>query len=355
MPSDVRNVIDVGDNKVIPGLIDLHIHGSAGKSAMAKDLDELYEMAKFLAKNGVTAFQPTTGAAPKPVLEHAVKVVRDFTRGPVKGARSIGLHMEGPFLNSERKGAMPAEFLLKPDLELMKKWVALGDGTIKQVTIAPELPGALEVVRYLANEGITVSVGHTLATYEETLEGLRAGITVACHTYNAMRELHHREPGVLGAVLTQNGIYCELIADGIHVHRGAMALLVASKGPDYVCLITDAVIAAGLPRGEYDFIGQRITIDEFGKVTLPDGTIAGSTALLRNCLKNMVELVGLPFETALTMATVNPAKAAHVFHRKGSLSPGKDADVVVMDDKYNVLWCLVEGEVQKSPDSVEGE
>ncbi len=341
-------VIDVGRNRLVPGLIDLHVHGCLGMTVATADAEALVGMARFLSDSGTTAFQPSTGAAPILDLQSAIERVRELTQGPVQGARSIGLHMEGPFLNPERKGAMPKALLLKPDLDLLRKWVELGQGSINHVTVAPELPGALDLVRFLVEAGITVSAGHTFATYEEMLDGFRAGITVGNHTYNAMRELHHREPGALGAVLTQPGIYAELIADCIHVHPGAMRLLIQAKGPDWVCLITDATAGAGMPPGEYDFAGRKVTIESSGKSHLPDGTLAGSTTQLRLCLRNVVETVGVPFEDALGMATVNPAKAARVFDRKGSLAPGKDADLVVLDDEYRVVWSLVEGEVQKA-------
>lgn len=384
VPESPGTIVDVGDSFVVPGLIDLHVHGSGGFSATG-ELPELEGMARFLASNGVTAFQPTVGAAPVYVLERAIRAVKEFTKvarsgdrrprldGPAArgsavagangiaganefagangavGARSLGLHMEGPFLSRGRPGAMPLESLLDPDLSLMSKWISLGEGTIHHLTVAPEMPGALDMIRYLAGSGITVSMGHTLATYEQAIEGFKAGITVSNHTFNAMREFHHREPGALGAALTQKGVFCELIADGIHVHPAAMALLVASQGSDAVCLISDAVPAAGLSAGEYEFLGQRVTVDRQGRVTLPNGTIAGSAALLRNCLRIMVELVDVPFVDALRMATVNPAKAARVFDRKGSLAPGKDADIVVLAPDYEVLWCFVEGEAVKVP------
>lgn len=343
-------VVDVGRNRLIPGLIDLHTHGCMGMTVASADAEALVGMARFLARSGTTAFQPSTGAAPVSDLCTAIELVREMTQGPVQGARSIGLHMEGPFLNPERNGAMPKALLLKPDLDLMRQWVELGQGSINHVTLAPELPGALDLVRFLVEAEITVSAGHTLATYEEMLAGFRAGITVGNHTYNAMRELHHREPGALGAVLTQPGIYAELIADCIHVHPGAMRLLLQAKGPDWVYLITDATAGAGMPPGEYDFAGRKMTIEPSGKSHLPDGTLAGSTTQLRLCLRNMVEVLGVPFETALGLATVNPAKAARAFDRKGSLTPGKDADLVVLDDEYEVGWSLVEGEVQKAGD-----
>jgi N-acetylglucosamine-6-phosphate deacetylase len=337
-------VVDVGDDRVIPGLIDLHMHGGFGKEIPAESIDDLRELSLKLAENGTTAFQPTTGSHPVKVHDESITMVRDFTKGPLTGARSLGLHMEGPFLNPARKGAMLEECILKPNLDQMKAWIDLGQGTINHVTIAPEMPGGLELARYLYDEGVTVAAGHTLAAYQEMLEGFRAGVSVGNHTFNAMKGLHHREPGALGAVLTEKSIYCELVADGIHVHPGAMRLLIAAKGLDKVVLITDSSTATGLPPGKYVFDTQEVTIDERGKCALPDGTIAGSTIVLMDALRNVVEMLGVPFEDALRMATVNPARVARATS-KGKLMPGKDADLVVIDDEYNVKWSLVEGKI----------
>ncbi len=371
-------VVDLGNARLIPGLIDLHVHGSAGVDVGASDVDGLAKLADYFAQDGVTSFQPTMSTLPVADLERAIECVRDFTLGqtvggrhsvlgqkgdaghPVLeraggtdgsivaqgcGARSLGLHMEGPFLNPLRKGSMPGELMKAPDIPLMERWLELGKGTIRHVTVAPEIPGASDLIRFLAGREVTVSAGHTDATYDEMMCGFELGITVVNHTFNAMREFHHREPGALGAALTHPAAYCELIADRIHVHPAAMRLLVLSKGQDRVCLVTDAIAAAGLPPGEYPSLGRTVIVDESGTCRLPDGTLAGSTAKLRLCLKNMVETVGFEFGLALRMATINPAKAARVFDRKGSIAVGKDADLVVLDDDYEVLWSVVEGTV----------
>lgn len=349
LPAGLPNVIDVGDNPVVPGFIDLHIHGSFGFDVASGDVEALLAMASFLAANGVTAFQPTMGAGPVTEIEKAIVAAKRFTleqRRPGRGAaaRSLGLHLEGPFLSRGRPGAMPPRFLMDPDLPLMEKWMAMGEGTINHVTLAPELPGAPDLARYLSQRKVTVAMGHTTATYEEAIAGFRAGITVSNHTFNAMREFHHREPGALGAALTSKGIYCEIIADGIHVHPVAVALLAAAQDREFICLISDDLPMAGCAPGEYRFLGQTAILDGRGRVTLRDGTLAGSATLFRHGLRNMVEVAGIPFKDAVRMATVNPAKAARVFSRKGSLAPGKDADIVVLSPGYDVLWCMAEGE-----------
>lgn len=372
-PGDQDAVLDVGRARVIPGLIDLHIHGAGGYSVSSDSVssdsadsgnrasdsaEELENLALYLACNGITAFQPTAGAARVPSLERTIALVRDLSRGSTRGAtregtrrsargaRSLGLHLEGPFLNPARKGAMPEEYLLAPDIDLVRRWLDIGEGAVKHMTVAPELPGSQELISYLATQGVTVSLGHTEATFDQMNQGFAAGATVATHTFNAMTGLHHREPGAAGAALLRDDAYCEVIADGIHVHDAVVRLLLRVKGPDRVCLVSDACPPAGLGPGRYQFLGREVTIDGAGRCVLSDGTLAGSVLLLKDGLRRLVEDVGVPFEVALRMATVNPAKVSRAWERKGSLAQGKDADVVVLDDSYEVLFSMVEGEVQ---------
>lgn len=350
LPADPgAKVVDVGDSRIIPGLIDLHSHGFLGTDFVSTDEDAIPKAAKALAEAGTTAFQPTSATSPIDVLDKFVGRVEDLAGGPVCGARVIGSHMEGPFLNVARKGAMVAELLYPPSLEQMEKWIDLGNGTINQVTIAPEMPGAMEVIRFLAENGVTVSAGHTDATYEQMEESIKAGVTLACHTFNAMRPLNHRDPGVLGSVLTNKNVTCELISDCEHIHPAVMRLIIEAKGPARVCAITDASQLAGLPPGKYEAHGVVVTMEPSGLARLPNGTIAGSSATMVKCLANLVEKVGVSFEDALQMTSTTPARVARVNPFKGSLAVGKDADIVVLDDSYNVLWSLVEGEVMKSP------
>ncbi len=351
-PGERGPILDVGRARVIPGLIDLHIHGAGGYSASSDSVDsELEDLALYLARNGTTAFQPTAGAAPVPVLERTISLVRDLSCGSTRGARSLGLHLEGPFLNPARRGAMPEEYLLAPDIDLAERWLEIGEGKVKYMTVAPELPGSLELISYLASQGVTVSLGHTEATFDQMNHGFAAGATVATHTFNAMTGLHHREPGAVGAALMRDDAYCEVIGDGIHVHDAVVGLLLRVKGPDRVCLISDACPPAGLGPGRYQFLGREVTIDNAGHCVLSDGTLAGSVLLLKDGLGRLVEDLGVPFEVALRTATVNPARISRVWERKGSLARGKDADVVVLDDSYEVLFSMVEGEIQKEIDA----
>ncbi|NLA59837.1 MAG: N-acetylglucosamine-6-phosphate deacetylase [Firmicutes bacterium] len=347
-PPGPVTILDVGDNMVIPGLIDLHAHGSGGNSALG-GAGALEGMARVLALHGVTAFQPTLGAAPLDEMEAAITAASEYVSFQCTGgSEALGLHLEGPFLSSLFTGAMAKEHVIVTDVSLISRWVELAGGSISRMTLAPELPGALQMIRYLLELGISASMGHTAATYEEAAQGFRAGINIVTHTFNAMRGFHHREPGALGAALVQKGVFRELIADGIHVHPAAMSMLVTSCGVDSVVLVSDAMPATGLPPGQYEFLGRRVTLGADGKVTLEDGTLAGSSVFLLDCLRNMVEIVGVPFAGALRMATVNPAKALGLFDRKGSLAPGKDADVVVLSDDYEVLGCWAKGKEVKN-------
>ncbi len=348
-PSDAdAQVIDVGDSRVIPGLIDIHLHGFMGLDMGSGAEEDVRKIAKALAERGTTAFQSTCSTASREQFNRFLPITKNLVDAPVYGARVIGAHLEGPFLNVARKGAMAEEFIIPPNLELTQEWMELSDGTITQMTIAPEMPGAHEVIRYLATMGVTVSAGHTDATYDQMLEAFRAGVSLACHTFNAMRPLSHRAPGVPGAVLTDKGITCELIGDCLHVHPAVMRMVIELKGPDRVAVITDAARYAGLVPGIYDDGGRKVTIEPSGLARLPDGTISGSSATMVKCLQNLVRVVGVSFEDALRMTAETPARVAGVEGFKGALGVGKDADIVVLDDDYNVLWSMVEGEVQKS-------
>jgi len=343
-------MIDVGTQKIVPGFIDLHVHGCAGYDAVLSEEDPIPAMARFLAENGTTAFQPTSGAAPLKLLDRTIERVKAACYSKVAGSRVLGLHMEGPFLNKSKKGAMAEEYIIPASLGLVEKWVTQAQGTISQMTIAPEIPNALEVIRYLVKQGIAVAAGHTDATYEEMHDAFRAGVSVGSHTFNAMRGIHQREPGALGALLTHEGVTCEIVADGHHVHPGSIRLAAACKGDRYLCLVTDGMMATGLGEGEYQLMGRQVRVDSHGTARLHDGTIAGSTATMNQCLKTAVEQARIPFDSALLMATLNPARVAGVDQRKGSLAVGKDADLVVLDDDYRVVWSVAEGVVYKSPE-----
>lgn len=357
-PEPDLRVMDVGDHIIIPGLIDLHIHGSFGFDAGSPDA--ISALVRYLPRTGTTSFLPTIGAMPVNETERVIVHVSSLIRkrnsdgsskdgNTFEGAEILGLHMEGPFLNPEKRGAMREECLLRPSVDLMARWLELGEGTINRVTIAPELEGAQDVISLLVDNGVTVAAGHTTVSYEEALDSISWGVSVATHAYNAMRRFHHREPGIIGAVLTDKRIWAELICDGIHVHPAAVLMVLACKGPERIHLVSDALAPAGLPPGTYSSLGHEVTVDEQGRAYLANGALAGSTGTLLEGVKNMLRWTGGSLEDILPMATINPALLAGVSVTKGSLAPGKDADLVVLDHEYNVVFSMVKGRVIENP------
>ncbi|MTI94541.1 MAG: N-acetylglucosamine-6-phosphate deacetylase [Firmicutes bacterium] len=347
---------DMGDDLIVPGFVDLHIHGAGGWDTATPEA--ALKMAKILAYNGTTSFYPTPATSEMEVFLSALAAVKGatdrqtemFEAGNEAGAEMLGLHLEGPFLNKAKKGAMPEQYLLAPSLETLSLFEEQAPGLIRRVTIAPEIPGGLELIAELCRRGYVVAGGHTDATAEQMTEGIDAGITVANHMYNAMTPLHHREPGVTGSYLTDDRVTCEIIADGIHVHPLAIEIALRCKGQDNLYLISDAVLAAGLPAGDYQFLGRQINIDDKGVSRLPDGTIAGSTCLMPVGFRTIVETLGHDPVLAARLAATNPARVAGVLERKGTLEPGKDADITVLDKDYNVTYCCVRGVWHKTPD-----
>ncbi|HEV8572345.1 MAG TPA: N-acetylglucosamine-6-phosphate deacetylase [Actinomycetota bacterium] len=348
-------VVDVRPHRLFPGLIDVHIHGAGGWSVEAGSADQIRALARFLAAWGVTAFQPSTAALPPEGLERvAVAVGEAMDDHPQDGARILGLHAEGPYLSPEKPGAMNADFFRDPSKEEIEHLGAVAPGTLRHLTIAPEQPGAVELIGWLAARGdVIVSGGHTDASYDQAQAGIDAGIRLSNHTYNAMRGLHQRDPGALGAFALDDRVTCELIADGRHVHPAAMEFLVRVASPERVCLVSDAVSPAGLPPGTYDLVGIGVNarITEEGFCVFPDGTLAGSARLLLHGVRTMVEEVGVPLEEAVRMASLRPAAVARVDGSKGSLEPGKDADLVVVSEAWEAVWTMVEGRVVRSPET----
>lgn len=351
VPAELAGVerVDLPDCHLIPGMIDIHVHGAGGWPVEAADAAGLRALARFLAGFGVTGFLPTASAYPMEQLEAVAAHVREAMEEEADGAAILGLHLEGPFLNPARPGAMNPGNFRAPSVGDAARLLAAGGGTVRRVSLAPELPGARELIRYLAENGVTVAGAHTDATYAETIAGIDAGVTVATHTFNGMRGLHHREPGALGAYLTDDRVICELICDLLHVHPAAVRLLLLAAGPDRVALISDAIPAAGLKPGHYRLWGRDLYIDEEGYSRLADGTLAGSTMLMLHGLRHLVEVLEVPWADALRMAALVPARAIGLADRKGSLAPGKDADLVAIGPDWQVAWCVVEGRAVRRP------
>jgi len=256
----------------------------------------------------------------------------------------LGVHLEGPYINPEKRGAHDAEYVRLPSLDEIRELLEASNHTIKIVTLAPEVKGSIELITELRKFGIVASVGHSNATYSEVVDAIKHGVTHATHTFNEMGGLHHREPGVVGAVLVQDELTAELISDNIHVHPAAMKLLIRTKGTNKVVLVTDAIQAAGMPDGEYR-VGKKDVIVRNGVCRVESGELAGSTLTMDGAVRNVMKSVGLPLRTAIKMATINPALAINIDKNKGSLEPGKDADIIIIDKEVNVYVTIVKGKI----------
>ncbi|WP_082252905.1 N-acetylglucosamine-6-phosphate deacetylase [Bacillus sp. FJAT-27251] len=340
-------VIDVPASfTAVPGLIDIHIHGVNGADVMDATPEALDIMSTALPKEGTTSFLATTMTQSNTAIENALKNAGNYiSQGQEPGkAEILGVHLEGPFVNPKRAGAQPVQYIVDSSLDLFKKWNALANEHIKVVTIAPEQPGGLNLVKYLKENRIIASIGHSDATYEEVVKAIEAGASQVTHLFNQMRGLHHREPGVVGAVFLHDELSAELIADGVHVRPEMVKLSFKNKGRDGLILITDSMRAKCLKNGVYDLGGQAVTVAG-GKALLDDGTLAGSILKLGQGLKNMVEFSGCSLEDAIHMASVNPAKQLNMFERKGSISIGKDADIVILDEHLEVFMTFCRGEL----------
>lgn len=338
-------LIDAGDKTIVPGFIDTHVHGRDGH-LFGEDPESTANLCRTITLSGTTSLLPTLGSwsgVEKNLGE--IRTVRQVMREGTGGAEILGIHMEGPYLSGAEiaRGSQPVSELRRPSVRELAEMVEASQGSIRKMTIAPELDGALDVIREMVRMDIVPSAGHTTATYEKMQEGIAAGIRSCCHTFNGMIPFHHRNPGVLGVVLTCDEVNCELIADCEHVSPVAMDILYRCKRTERIHLITDNTYWAGLPNGSYDWSEGRVVIKEDHRAYVKGGTLAGSVASMNFDLANMVQYVGCSLKDAVKMATLNPARVIGVADKKGSLEAGKDADIVIIDDHVNIYLTMVKG------------
>lgn len=337
-------VLDLTGYRVLPGLIDTHMHGGNGFDTMDCKAESIDGMSEYLAGVGVTTFYPTTVTSSLERTVKAVQVVADCKERGVKGAKIAGIYLEGPYINPKLKGAHPTEYIVDINLDDLKTVIEAARGNVRTVAIAPEKAGAIEAIRFLTEQGITVTLGHSDATYDETKAAIAAGARAGIHIFNAMRPLHHREPGILGAALTIDGFAAEMICDGIHVHPRSLEIVTRCKHPEDVLLITDCMCAGGMPDGRY-MLGELPTVVKEGVARTEEGALAGSTLKLIDGVKNAVELVGVPFETAIRFATENPARQLGILDTTGTLEKDKAADMIAIDDDYRVVLVVIDGKI----------
>lgn len=338
IPADAER-IDATGMAVVPGLVDVHTHGLLGYNMMGP---ELAEAIRLLPRYGVTSFMATTLTQPHDATVEALAAMDAVLHDPPRGADCLGIHIEGPYLARSKPGMAVADWTEPLSWDRFRVLQDAAGGRIRMVTFAPEAGEAMGAIPRLVESGVIPVVGHSDATFEQAAEAFRLGSNQATHTYNAMSPLRHREPGLVGAVMYFPEVYAELVADGIHVHPAAMAILVRVKGLDRVVTISDAAPVAGLPDGAYDWGGQTVHVRD-GRCELANGTIAGAHALLDTGLRQLVNAVGLPLEEALVTVTRTPADSVGA-GRKGRLEPGADADIVFLNRDLVPAATFVRGE-----------
>lgn len=329
------------DFHIIPGFIDMHIHGSNGCDVMDASSHALATISQSLKKQGTTSFLATTMTASPEKIENVLCHVRDYIlhQQDVDGATILGVHLEGPFLSPNKVGAQRKDLILNPDIKLIERWQKISNNVIKLITIAPELPNSLECIRYLKQKNILASIGHTDATYAETMAAIEAGSSHVTHLFNAMRGIHQREPGTVTAALLSDQVTAELIVDGIHLHPAIVDLAFKLKHKDKIVLVTDAMRAQCLKEGTYDLGGQSVNVKN-NMATLADGTLAGSTLKMSDAFTNMLSTTQCTMSDMIKMTAENPAKSLGIFDRKGSIALKKDADLVVLDKNFKIILTL---------------
>lgn len=343
IPSDAE-IIDVSGKMITPGFVDLLVHGGVGSGFSDGEYYHFDKISQYFMRHGTTTMLASLYAKPEKEL---LKTIENLANYIIMHPESniYGIHMEGPYLNKAFKGAMNENYLWTPTVESWRKMWEASQGLIKIMTIAPELPGAIEVMRAAAQEGVVLSIGHSMATYSEIEVAIDNGAAHVTHMFNAMKQLHHRQPSVALGALLRDELKIELIADTYHVHPAVMEFLLKVKKASGIILITDSIKPGGMHEGEEtEFADQKVKV-QGGKAVLEDGTIAGSSLTLNKAIKNMIEFANAKITESVRMASLNGAKVLNIENRKGILAAGKDADLVVMDSDFNVEMTIMRGKI----------
>ena len=341
IPSDA-DCYDATGKKIAPGFMDIHTHGAVGVDVNAATAEDLEKVSQFMATKGTTSWLCSVLTDTIEQTEWCIDQFKAHKKMATKGAELMGIHLEGPFLSVEYKGAMPEHLLQKANIELLKSYQTRAEGNIKYITVSPEVDGITEDIPEMKELGITVAMGHSGADYDTCMTAIKNGVRCCTHTFNAMKLLHQHFPAVMGAAL-ESDIFCEAICDGRHLHPGVVRLLIKTKGLKRVVAITDSIMAAGLPDGEYKLgVNDVVVVD--GDAKLADtGVRAGSTLTQDVALKNLLSFTGRDLEEILPLLSENPAKLIGMFDRKGSIETGKDADLVVLNSENEIVQVFAGG------------
>jgi N-acetylglucosamine-6-phosphate deacetylase len=335
---------------ITPGFLDAHTHGGGGFNLHTDDPAEIAAFAAWAPSTGLTSFLVAVVGAPDALPEPQIRAAVAACEQQGAGAEPVGVFLEGPYINVARRGAHLASWLRPPDLDEVNHLLELTTGHLRLITVAPELPGAPPVIRRLVEAGVTVSIGHSDATYEQTLEAIRLGVTHMTHCCNAMRPLYHRDPGPLAAVALAPQVMGELIADGVHVHPAMAAIVEKIFGPERLVVITDAQPGAGNEGATFEFAGQPLHVER-GAARLADGAIAGSVLTMDEALRNALRMIGATLPEAVGMLTRNPARSIHLDDRKGWLRPGYDADLLLFSSDLTLQATFCRGQVAYATDA----
>ena len=343
LQADGAKVVDVAGAYVVPGFIDVHTHGAVGVDVNGASAEDFEKICRFQAAQGTTSWQ---GSILTDTREQTLACIGEYNTWKAmehEGADLMGIHLEGPFLCADYKGAMPEHLLQKPNMELLKEYQDAAHGDIRYITVSPEVEGIPEFIPEMKKLGMVVAIGHSGADYDTARKAIANGAMASTHTGNAMKLLHQHFPAIWGAVLEDDNLYCEIICDGRHLHPGTVRLIIKTKGLDRVVAITDSIMAAGLPDGDYKLgVNDVVVVDGDAKLK-SDGTRAGSTLTTGKALLNLLEFTGKPLEQILPLLTENPAKLIGVYDRIGSIEEGKEADVVVLDKDCQVIRTYSKG------------
>ncbi|CDO03274.1 N-acetylglucosamine-6-phosphate deacetylase [Oceanobacillus picturae] len=342
LPDEIQE-IDGKGKIVIPGFIDGHIHGANGADVMDASNTALDSIASVLPREGTTSFLATTITQSPENIEKALKTVAAYNNKPGQ-AEVIGVHLEGPFIEKSKAGAQPHAYIMEPSIDQFEKWQKLSGGKIKTITMAPEHDPNGNFIRHVSDQGVIVSAGHTSSSFSDMKRAVEHGVKQVTHLCNAMTGLHHRDVGTVGAAFMLHELRAELIADGIHISKEMLQLVYKTMGSERLLLITDSMRAKCLQQGRYELGGQPVVVTE-DRAVLEDGTLAGSILKMRDGAKQMLDLNGVTLQEVIEMASVNPAKQLGLYDRKGSITVGKDADLLLVDRQLHIASAICRGEV----------